>query len=900
MKISTFHDQKDNQPSRGEASWEQLVESLRRVRHGNCRIENCSRSECPDKIGPSWTPAYWPDGFKRGNIGVEGVSALVVDIDHVKPDDLIPILECVTPWRNIIHASHSDRPDDRCLRVVLALSRTVLGHEWRRFWVAAMIALKLPGDIQTKDAARLFYRPSRPSDACHDADDGTGYTFFAGDGDILDVDEVLQFAPPEPEYDYPEGFVVPEFAGAPDADKMLAAAQVLGEAWPTQSRHSAQLALAGALARAGWPEELVADFCACVAEIQQPGNGDLNKRLAAARSSVTKVHSGEFTQGWPSLIALIGEDPVAACRALLGMGSSPKPNPEFTDAIEAAAGARVAETAREVAATPAPLTIDIDAMLRSVERKLVTRKDPDSIRDASYLKLVREGERLAETFAPEDDQKRALIMATLAVCRAMPPGATAHQITSRLLKSAGHLASQLDEIVPAVMRRAAELSPILQRRAPGAADGPSGNAPLDEFVSETSGPRVTMPVAGAQHNFAVALHRMSTTFKYDAFARRKLILRDDEEPAVVEDHHVTGIMFEIERSYNFYPPKDKFYDYTNVISRDNSFHPVIDYLDANVVWDGISRSETWLIQFGGVEDSPYARAVSRLVLIAAVRRVRQPGVKFDEMLILEGPQGTQKSSALKALCPNPEWFADQFKLDGDPKHFIEQTSGKWIVEAAELKGMSNKEHNDLKAQLSTTHDTARAAYAREPQTVARQCVIIGTTNDSQYLRDPTGDRRYWPVKITQMFDVAGLLAIRDQLWAEAAYLDLAHPEESTIRLHSSLWAAAAAEQEARHVDSAYEIILGNALGGTVGRIHVENMWKLLKLDRLPTKAEQTEITTVMYKLGFEYKRRMRPGGGERTYYYERGTGPERDHMLEVVGTELTGYHVRVAGLAASN
>ena len=141
------------------------------------------------------------------------------------------------------------------------------------------------------------------------------------------------------------------------------------------------------------------------------------------------------------------------------------------------------------------------------------------------------------------------------------------------------------------------------------------------------------------------------------------------------------------------------------------------------------RVDQWLVTYAGAEDSNYTRAVGALVLIAAVRRVRQPGCKFDEMLVLEQPQqGTDKSSALAVLAVNEDWFTDDLPLNVEAKRVIETLRGRWIVEAAELSGMRKADVEHLKAMLSRRVDRARMAYGRLPIEAPRQCIIVGTTN----------------------------------------------------------------------------------------------------------------------------------------------------------------------------
>ena len=146
----------------------------------------------------------------------------------------------------------------------------------------------------------------------------------------------------------------------------------------------------------------------------------------------------------------------------------------------------------------------------------------------------------------------------------------------------------------------------------------------------------------------------------------------------------------------------------------------------------------WLINYGGADDSEYMRAVGALVLVAAVRRVREPGCKFDEMLVLENPeQGNNKSSALQVLAVRREWFSDNLPLGLSAKETIEALSGHWIVEASELHGMRKERHRQSKGVRFTRHRPC--PHGLRPRTVTearRQCVIIGTTNNEQIFARP--------------------------------------------------------------------------------------------------------------------------------------------------------------------
>ena len=207
------------------------------------------------------------------------------------------------------------------------------------------------------------------------------------------------------------------------------------------------------------------------------------------------------------------------------------------------------------------------------------------------------------------------------------------------------------------------------------------------------------------------------------------------------------------------------------VTDDRSYHPIREYLDALPDWDGIPRVDTLLIDYLGAEDNAYVRAVTRKTLCAAVRRVQEPGVKFDTMLVLNGPQGIGKSTLISRLAG--EWFSDSLNLgDTKDKTAAEKLQGYWILEIGELAGLRKAEVETLRSFLSRQNDIYRAAFGKRATPHPRQCIFFGTTNaESGYLRDTTGNRRFWPVDVglgpvtkNVWADLPGEI---DQLWAEA-------------------------------------------------------------------------------------------------------------------------------------
>lgn len=297
-----------------------------------------------------------------------------------------------------------------------------------------------------------------------------------------------------------------------------------------------------------------------------------------------------------------------------------------------------------------------------------------------------------------------------------------------------------------------------------------------------------MKILRTMQNVQIALARHGDEIRYNELAQCEYINGER-----VGDEVINGIWGDVAQHDLWEMPQQLLRDTVLYEARQNRYHPVLEYLDS-LTWDQVARVDTWLSVYLGVEDTPYTRAVGRLLLVAAVRRVRVPGCKFDFMIVFEGSQGTGKSTVLVIMSVNLDWFTDHVPLDEGQPRLVESLQGTWIAEASELAGLRHADVSKLKTFLSARVDKVRPAYGHKVKYFARQCIVVGTTNDNSYLRDATGNRRYLPVK-TGTIDLDGLRLVRDQLWAEAVCVE-SLPDTELV-LPRKVWPEAARQQQQR-------------------------------------------------------------------------------------------------------
>lgn len=350
--------------------------------------------------------------------------------------------------------------------------------------------------------------------------------------------------------------------------------------------------------------------------------------------------------------------------------------------------------------------------------------------------------------------------------------------------------------------------------------------------------------------------RISDLFVYDEMLRATLLKRP--VPGIVIEHDVvfeirpildadvTALQELLQRSGIETLGKDVVHQAVDLRARERSFHPVREYLDF-LVWDGTARLSTWLTVYLGGADNEYHRAIGAMFFVMMVARIFRPGCKADYMLVFEGPQGTLKSTACRVLAA--PWFSDALPdIRSSGKDVAQHLNGKWLIEVAEMSALDKAEASALKAFITRDTERYRPSYGRKEVIEPRQCVFVGTTNETVYLRDKTGGRRFWPVVVGTV-DITALSRDRDQLFAEAVAL---------YRADANWWPDAtfestviAPEQDARYEADAWEEVLDAFLAGRSRTTILEVARDALSIttDKIGT-ADQRRVRAALQRLGW--------------------------------------------------
>lgn len=326
-------------------------------------------------------------------------------------------------------------------------------------------------------------------------------------------------------------------------------------------------------------------------------------------------------------------------------------------------------------------------------------------------------------------------------------------------------------------------------------------------------------------------------------------------PADVRDEHWVAVSGWMAREWGWFPGKSTTLDAMQAAMDLQAIHPLRVYLES-VQWDGTPRVDQWLTTYLHAAATPATARVGRWWLISAVARIFQAGCQADHMLILEGLQEAGKSSAVRALAG--EWY--QGKLGNiESKEGQATLQGAWIIEIGELDAFRGKAATAIKDFVTQVIDVFRPAYGRLQRWMPRQCVFVGTTNESQYLRDPTGARRFWPVQVGGVIDVARLQRDRDQIWAEAVTLFRAGEQWWPAR-GDNVREELLALQEARQDVDPWEESVGRYLAGQ----DETSLQAVLDFLDVPlerrTRTEQMRVGAIVHRAKWKRVRRKVDSG----------------------------------------
>ncbi len=424
--------------------------------------------------------------------------------------------------------------------------------------------------------------------------------------------------------------------------------------------------------------------------------------------------------------------------------------------------------------------------------------------------------------------------------------------TSEWMAAKGEAAGQRE---PGRMWDAIEVKPEAKPRPTGK-DAPAAGWTSDLAYDDKGNPIPNLA------NAATALRRapeLAGLLSYDEMTRAALVTRTPPgsrmspvtTPRPVTDADVGAVQEWIQNAAIARLGREVAHQAADMVAREAAFHPVRDYLAA-LQWDGKPRIGHWLTYYLGTDPSEYTAAIGKMFLVAMVARIMRPGCQCDYVMVLEGQQGALKSTVCGVLAG--EWFSDGLPdiRNSDAVRLSMHLRGKWLIEIAELSAMSKTAVEDIKKFITQRKEIYTPKFGRKEVVEDRQCLFIGTTNRSVYLRDETGGRRFWPVKVGTI-DIDALRHDRDQLFAEAmvAYRrgDQWWPDRTFEDEHIK------PEQDARFEHDIWEQPVAVWLRGKA-KTTVDEVARLALIIETPRQGtvEQRRITAIFQRLGWEAKR----------------------------------------------
>jgi virulence-associated protein E len=309
-------------------------------------------------------------------------------------------------------------------------------------------------------------------------------------------------------------------------------------------------------------------------------------------------------------------------------------------------------------------------------------------------------------------------------------------------------------------------------------------------------------------NAARAMLGLGLSFKHDTFHNKMFVTSLDGAKAdhvgELNDTRVRALRWLVNNTFPVNFEEKPIREAAVTLAERNAFDPVADMLElAEAQWDGVERIDRMAVDYFNAEDTALNRAFVRKLMIAAVRRVRQPGCKFDQILVMESKEGWNKSSAWRVLAGEGN-FSDESIMGRETRFVQESLADIWILECAELAGITRREVDAITTFISRQDDRARPAYGHFLVSQPRHSILVGTTNADKWLPKQTGNRRFWPLRVLAPINLKKLKTDRLQLWGEAARYEAAN---ETLVLNEDLWGDAGVEQEARRITDPWEDVL---------------------------------------------------------------------------------------------
>jgi len=722
LLICTFDSLRDNFPSPAELAWPTDFSEWK---------ETSNKEDAA-----LWSPVSYREGGMRvkgqTETNITAVHAIVLDYDSKQAPVTIEAARGVWGgWEHVGYTTFQHVEDKPRFRVVLPLSRPVNTSEFRRIWAWVHdFAVKrgVPFD-PLSDPGRIYFIPTHRPNAVHH--------YWHNPEETLDADFVLSIALPDT-YRPP----IPPGARTPVGASSTA---------PTPVETARSTGIFSGIETAHQVENLDRIEAQCAF-------------MRHCREDAANLPENEW-YAWLSILARCKD----GNRHAHEIGSayekySPAETNEKFHRAATETGPRRCENIRTFcsACSGCPLGAPVGEISSPVQlgRPDPETATPEEMREDQQARSESELERARATLAAAEADLARLQVEEQVARTAL--GTARRFGTEDVVRTAAQTHVDLRAAIAAARNRVrAAQTHLRSTEAQSRRTATLTNADPRVIQQMMLDPRTGTPRSSLANVEAVLRGDPAYAagyFRYDSFAEK---LYYQNAPA--EDHLDTRINIDIERRYNISPRTALIQEAIMNLAKDNAYHPVRDYLDTHT-WDGTARlKDLFGFGFGATGDTSYLEDASIKFGIGAVARIFEPGCQMDNMIVITGAQGIGKSTAFRVLANG--WFADSPLNIGDKDTFM-QMAGKWFYELSELDSFKKAENTRIKAFLTSRIDNFRPPFGRHVIERPRQTILVGTTNEDQFLNDPTGSRRFVPIRATRV-DIAWLKENRDQIWAEA-------------------------------------------------------------------------------------------------------------------------------------